>query len=118
MSNVAELDAQLNEMILAGQAMDAFERFYADDVVMQENQEEPVRGKEANRRREQEFFASVEEFHGAELRASAVNGDVTFSEWMWDVTFKGAGRVQMEQVAVRRWADSRVVSERFYYHKG
>jgi len=117
MSNVAELDAKLNEMILAGKAMEAFEELYADDVVMQENSEAPTKGKDANRKREMEFFNMIEAFHGAKLLSSAVNGDVTFSEWEWDMTFKGAGRVLNTQVAVRRWRDGQVASERFYYNK-
>ena len=62
--------------------------------------------------------SSVEDFHGAELVASAVDGDTTFSEWMWDVTLKGVGRIRMEQVARRRWKDGKIVHERFYYTKG
>lgn len=117
MSNVAELDAKLNEMVLTGKAMDAFEELYADDVVMQENSDPPTAGKDANRKREVDFFSSIEEFHGAKLLASAVNEDVTFSEWEWDLTFKGMGRVRMSQVAVRRWRDGQVAGERFYYNK-
>jgi len=105
-------------MILAGQALEAFEEFYADDVVMQENADEPTRGKEANRKREEEFFAAVEEFHGAELVGSAAVGDTSYSEWMWDVTLKDVGRVKMEQVAARRWRNGKVASERFYFNKG
>ena len=86
---------------------------------MQENSDDPFVGKDVNRKREQEFFASVEEFHGAKLLASAVgDGGATFGEWEYDVTFKGAGRVTMNQVAVRRWKDGKVASERFYYNKG
>jgi len=117
MSNVAELDAKLNEMILAGKAMEAFEELYADDVAMQENSEAPTAGKDANRQREMDFFNSLEEFHGAKILSTAVNGDVTFSEWEWDMTLKGMGRVQLSQVAVRRWRDGQVAAERFYYSK-
>ncbi|MCA9739622.1 MAG: SnoaL-like domain-containing protein [Gemmatimonadota bacterium] len=118
MKTVAELDHEVNQAILSGRALEAFETHYADDVVMQEPGVEPFVGKDRNRAREQEFFASVEDFHGAELVASAVDGDTTFSEWMWDVTLKGVGRIRMEQVARRRWKDGKIVHERFYYTKG
>jgi hypothetical protein len=111
------LDRQLNEMILGGKALEAFEKFYADEVVMQENSDEPFRGKDVNRKREEEFFASVEDFHGAELVGSAVSGDRTYSEWDWDVTLKGVGRVRLNQVATREWRDGKIVFERFYYNK-
>lgn len=117
MSEVKELEDQLNRAIEAGKAMEAFEQFYAEDVVMQENSETPRRGKDVNREFEQQFFASVAEFHGAKCLASAVNGDVAFSEWEFDITFKQGGRVKMAEAAVRRWKDGKVASERFYYSK-
>jgi len=118
MSDIAKLDAKLNEMFLAGKAMEAFEELYAEDVVMQENADEPRVGKAVNRKAEQDFFASVAEFHGAEILASAVNGDVSFCEVFMDFTVKSGYRAKMSQVAVRRWKDGKIVNERFYYNKG
>jgi ketosteroid isomerase-like protein len=117
-TTTAELDRQLNETILKGDILGALEQFYADDVVMQENMTEPFVGKEVNRKREADFLASVETFHGAALLSSAVNGDVTFGEWEFDATYKGAGRFKLTQVARRQWKDGKVVHERFYYSKG
>ena len=115
MPNHAELDAQLNSMILSGKVMEAFEQLYAEDVVMQENLDEPKVGKAKCREAEIQFFSSLEAFHGAVLHAQAAAGDVGFAEWEFDVTFKGAPRMKMNQVSVRRWKDGQVVHERFYY---
>ena len=118
MSDIATLDQELNQMVLDGQAMEAFEKFYSEDVIMQENSNAPVVGKDANRQREIEFFASIEDFHGAGVIGAGTSGDRAYSEWWMDVTFKGAGRVKMEQVAARVWKDGLVTSERFYYNAG
>jgi ketosteroid isomerase-like protein len=115
MSDIATWDAQLNQMILEGKAMEAFERFYADDVVMQENSDEPFQGKDTNRQRELDFFSKVEQVHELKTGATAASGDVSFSEWDYDITFKGGSRIRWSQVAVRRWKDGKVVHERFYY---
>lgn len=115
--NVAALDQALNEAILSGKALEAFEQYYAEDVVMQENSDEPRVGKEANRKAEVEFFSSLAEFHEGKLLSSAVNGDVTFGEWFMDVTFKNGYRLKLAQVAVRRWKNGKIAHERFYYHK-
>jgi ketosteroid isomerase-like protein len=117
-TSVQELDKLVNDDVLSGKAMEAFEKYYAEDVVMQENSEEPRRGKAANRKAEEEFFASVEAFNGGSVKASAVNGDVSFSEWEMDITFKGGHRVKMSQVAVRHWKNGKIVHERFFYNKG
>ena len=116
--DTATLDQTLNDMVLSGKALEAFEKYYADDVVMQENSDEPRVGKEANRKAEEEFFASLQEFHEGKVLASAVNGDTSFSEWFMDVTFKNGYRLNLAQVAVRKWKDGKVIHERFFYHKG
>jgi len=115
MPNIAELDTYLNDSILSGKAMEAFEKVYDDNIVMQENTEPEYRGKDFNRKREQEFFASVEAWHGGKVLASAVGGDVSFAEWEMDVSLKGVGRITMSQVSVRRWKDGKIVHERFYH---
>ena len=114
---VQELDTKLNQAIITGKVMEAYEELYADDVVMQENSDPEVHGKDKNREREYEFFNSVEEFRGATLVSSAINGETTFGEWSYDVVFKGGHHVLMNQVAVRRWKDGKVAFERFYYSK-
>jgi len=116
-TSVSELDQALNDAILTGKALEAFEQYYADDVVMQENSDEPRIGKDLNRKFEIEFFSSLAEFHEGKLVSSAVNGDTTFGEWFMDITFKNGYRAKMAQVAVRRWKDGKIASERFYYHK-
>jgi hypothetical protein len=115
--SVEAQDKALNEAILSGKALEAFEQYYADDVVMQENSDEPRVGKEVNRKAEVEFFSSLAEFHEGKLLSSAINGDVTFGEWFMDVTFKNGFRLKLAQVAVRRWKDGKIVHERFFYHK-
>jgi ketosteroid isomerase-like protein len=105
----------LNSMILDGKAMEAFEKYYAEDVVMQENELPPTIGKDANREREKDFFSKVVEFRGADLRAVAVGDGVTMVEWFFDYTHKDWGRRTYHQVAVQRWKDGKIVHERFYY---
>lgn len=116
--SIATLDAELNQTVLGGRILDAFDRFYADNVVMQENNTPATVGKAANREREIKFVDSIEQFHSAAILNTAVQGNVSFSEWVMDVTFKGGVRVKLEQVAVRTWKDGEITHERFYYNAG
>lgn len=116
MSNIDARDQELNDMILQGKILEAFDEFYADDIVMEEGGDERV-GKEANRKYEEQFVNALQEFHDAEIRARAVDeeNNVTLSEWFNDMTLDGAGRVQQEQVAVRTWNDEgQITNEKFY----
>ena len=113
--NLKESVEDLNSMLLQGRAMEAFEKYYADDVVMQENEQPPTVGKSANREREKQFFSNVTDFRGAEVKAVAVGDNVTMVEWFFDYTHKEWGKKTYHQVAVQRWRDGKIVHERFYY---
>jgi ketosteroid isomerase-like protein len=115
MATIQNLDAELNQMILEGQILEAFDRFYGEDVVMQENAQEPTVGKAANRAREEQFVNSVAELHEVAISKTGANGDTTFSVWLIDATYKGGPRVRQEQVAVRTWKDGKVVREQFFH---
>jgi hypothetical protein len=105
----------LNSMILKGQILEAFEKYYADNVVMQENDQPPTVGKDANREREKQFLANLTEFRGAEVKAVAVGDDVTMVEWFFDYTHKEWGKKTYHQVAVQKWKDGKIIHEKFYY---
>ena len=66
-------------------------------------------------------MASVEEIHDSGVRAIAANETTSgtgtvLAEVYSDVTFTGVGRQAIEEVAVQRWEDGKVVHERFYYN--
>jgi hypothetical protein len=105
----------IKNLVLQGKAMEAFEKYYGDEVVMQENEQPATVGKEANRARELDFFAKVTEFRGAELKTVAYGEDVIISEWFFDYTHAEWGKVTHDQVSVQRWKDGKVIHERFYY---
>jgi hypothetical protein len=112
---IADLDGRINEAILSGKALEAFEEFYDDDVVMQENDAEPTVGKSANREREQAFFAAISEFRDGKVLATGVGGDTSFSHWHFDFTHSQWGKRDYHQVAVRTWREGKVIREVFYY---
>lgn len=106
---------KLNQLVLAGKAMDAFEEFYHEDVVMQENHHPPTISKNANRKRELEFFSNITEFRGAEVQGMAVNQHLSFVIWKYDYTHKEWGVRNYTQVSVQEWKDGKIIRETFYY---
>ncbi len=89
--NILELDQALNELIIAGKTTEAFEGFYAADVVAQENDEPERVGREPWMRGRLEMEKSIKKYH-AEVLAHAANGDVSFSEWCMTWRSKGWAR--------------------------
>lgn len=99
-----------------GKLLDAFDKYYGENVVMTEPRG-TREGKATCRQYEEQFLGMIQEFHGMELKniGSDEAHATTFVESTMDVTFKDGNRVNMEQVAVQRWEGDHIVHERFYY---
>lgn len=107
----------LNNMILQGQIMEAFEKYYAEEVTMQENEDEVRVGKAANRVHEEAFAGNITEFRKADIKNVIVSDNITVVEWDFDFTHKDWGVRNYTQVAVQRWnADGQIINEKFYYN--
>ncbi len=115
MQDLLEKIIDLNSLVLQGKSMEAFEKYYHDEVVMQENENLPTVGKAANRERELDFYGKVTEFRGARpLKVTAGQG-VTMVEWHYDYTHSEWGEKNYTQVSVQEWKDGQIVKEKFYY---
>lgn len=115
MENLKQNITTLNDMILQGRVMEAFDKFYHDDVVMQENDAAPMIGKSANRQREEEFHSSIIDFRREEVLDVAVGDNVTMVKWAYDYTHKDWGEKKYTQVSVQHWVDGKIVREQFFY---
>ena len=115
MANLLEKISDINDLILQGKAMEAFETYYHEDVVMQENENPPTKGKAANRKREEEFFSSITEFRGAKPLKVTIGENVSMVEWHFDYTHKDWGKRNYTQIAVQEWKDGLIIGEKFYY---
>jgi hypothetical protein len=105
----------LNNLVVQGKLMDAFEKYYHEDIIMQENANPPVAGKDANRKREVEFLSNIEEFRRASVNGLAVGDDISFVIWSYDYTHKEWGVKNYTQVSVQNWKDGKIIKEQFFY---
>lgn len=105
----------LNELIIQGKLMEAFEKYYHEQVEMQENLNEPVRGKDTNRKRELEFLNNITEFRSASVSGLAAGDNLSFVIWNYDYTHKEWGVRKYTQVSVQHWKDGLIIKEQFFY---
>jgi hypothetical protein len=105
----------INDGFRNGHVLEVFEKYYAADVVMQENAvPDPNRvGKEGSRAALHNW-AKLAVIHGARVDKVVVDGDTSVVLWWMDIQF-GEHRHQRNQVAVQTWADGHVIKEVFYY---
>lgn len=116
MNTLLENISNVNDLILQGKALEAFDKYYHDDVTMQENENPAVIGKKANRVREEEFFGAITEFRGAKvLKVTVGENNITMVEWHYDYTHKDWGVKNYSQIAVQEWKNGQIINEKFYY---
>lgn len=114
---LAERLNDLNNKILQGNIMEAFEKHYAANVTMQENEDRPTIGKDACRLNEEAFVKGITEFRGAEVKNVIVSDNLTVTEWFFDFTHKDWGKRTYIQLSIQRWNDEgQIINEKFYYN--
>lgn len=116
MQTIRENLSNLNDLVLQGKALEAFERYYHEDVIMQENNQLPTIGKNANRKREEEFFVNIAEFRNSEVLSMAVGDNVSYVTWKYDYTHKEWGIRNYTQVSAQKWKDGKIIHEQFFYN--
>lgn len=115
MENVREKLNDISKLVINGQLLDAFEKYYHDDVIMQENENIPTVGKTANLLREKEFLNNITEFREAKMLSSGVGDNVSYAEWKYDYTHSEWGIRNYTQVSVQHWKDGKIIKEQFFY---
>jgi hypothetical protein len=116
---VQDIANRLYEHCKAGQYRQAQEELYADDAVSIEpvgsHGPQSVKGKDEIIKKGEDFQASIEEIHGGSVSEPIVAGNHFALTIGIDATFKGMGRMLMEEIAVYEVKDGKVVKEQFFY---
>lgn len=107
--------SDLNDLVMQGRALEAFEKYYHDEVEMQENDNPPTRGKLANLEREKQFFASVTDFRSAKPLKVTIGENISMVQWQYDYTHADWGIRNYTQVSVQEWKDGKIIREHFFY---
>ncbi|SHI34694.1 SnoaL-like domain-containing protein [Aquimarina spongiae] len=109
---------RLVELCRMGENMQAISELYDTKVVSKEMPGYPnsvTAGKEAVIKKSEDWYATVEEYHGGQISDPLV-ADNHFSLTMkMDCTFKGQGRMQIEELCVYEVNDGKITEEQFFY---
>lgn len=117
MNTLKEKVNYLNTQIAQGNILGVFEELYADNVVMQENNEVPREGKDVNREYEKKFLDYVAEWKSMNIDAVATDDETGVATIQSSMEFVGkdGNHVARTQVAVQKWENGKIVHERFFY---
>jgi len=113
--DVAAHLADLLNLVALGKGGEAFAKYYADDVVMRENEHPPTVGFQANLQREQAMWATVARFEEFTILASGTSPEHSFYESISRYVDTAGKAHRIRQVAIAHWREGRIIDERFVY---
>jgi len=119
--NTEQVAKRLMELCRKGEYEQAQRELYAQDAVSIEMPGLPegalgnVEGLEAIYEKGRQFSERVEAVHANEVSGPMIAGNWFSVAFSMDITFKGRGRVQMQDIGVYHVRDGKVVSEQFFY---
>ena len=93
----------------------AIELFYHENVVMQDNLQQPTIGRDANVERERGFSTYIATLHESKAKEVVIDGDRVVIHWILDFTGTDGKRSRFDQLAFQLWRGDRIVEERFVY---
>ncbi|MEM8909163.1 MAG: nuclear transport factor 2 family protein [Bacteroidota bacterium] len=107
---------EFNTLLREGKTLEAMERFHADNILVQENDDPPRQGKAKSLAHERKNLARFKSLK-IELLNQAVDEDrqVVFTEMDLYFTTLDDVRLHLREVSVQHWADDAIIKERFYY---
>ncbi|MEM9687293.1 MAG: nuclear transport factor 2 family protein [Bacteroidota bacterium] len=113
-----EVADRLVAMCRQGQNMEAIDELYADDITSREMPgvpEEVISGIDGVRKKSEQWFANVQEFHSGDISDPVVAGNHFTCKMSFDITFKDHGRQQMEELCLYEAKDGKIINEQFFY---
>ncbi|AXT59973.1 nuclear transport factor 2 family protein [Aquimarina sp. AD10] len=117
--NTQQVANRLVELCRIGENMQALNELYDQNVISKEMPGSPnpiTNGKEAVIKKSEDWYASVEEFHGGEISDPLIAENHFSCTMKMDCTFKGQGRMQIEEVAVYQVNNGKITEEQFFYN--
>jgi hypothetical protein len=103
---------KLNDMICKGYILEAFEKFYADDIIRKDNNNITVAGKSACRSKEESLVTGITAFRKARVKNVIIGSQVSVVEWEFEYVHEEWGECKYSQIAVQQWnCDGQIFSE-------
>ncbi len=114
-----EVAQKLVELCRQGKIDEVQETLFSKDAQSIEADEmmgpKVVTGLDAIKAKGKAFQESVEQFHSAVISDPIVGGNNFAISWAMDATFKGRGRMTIEEVCVYHVKDGKIALEQFFY---
>jgi len=114
-----EVADRMYELFKENKWAEVQQELFSDDAESIEPANSPgmqsVKGKEALKKKGDDFNNMIEEVHGGYTGQPIVAGNHIAFAMGFDATMKGMGRQKMDEIAVYEVKDGKIVKEQFFY---
>ena len=107
---------KLNALLKEGKIMEAFEKYYNQDVTIHVDGNAPITGKE--QKREMIFLQEIEKLNSADIKSVTFGGtddNVSMTEWAINIENKEGQQKTIYRVNVQHWKDNKIINEKIYF---
>ena len=114
-----EVAKRFNELAQEGKWDAIYEELYSNDAASIEPEHaqglQTVKGMDAIKEKGKKWNSTIEEVHGGFCGEPQVASNYFSCAMGFDATFKGQGRMNLEEIALYEVKDGKIISEQFFY---
>lgn len=108
--------SSLDKMVIEGNIIDAFDKYFHDDVVTHSDAGDRSKNKAQKREWLVKFFQLIQKVDKIELLGQTITGNVTHSKFIFQFATTWGDKLVWEEIIRRTWKDDLVIDE--YYYEG
>jgi hypothetical protein len=113
--NIQQIAGEIVKFIREGKNKQAKETFYADDIVSVEGNGDKSEGIEAIYQKSIAWAAQVSEVHSASVSDPLIAADHFALNIKMDISYKNGYRAVMDEIAVYKVNDGKIVFEQYFF---
>jgi hypothetical protein len=102
-------------MVESGDYVGAIEKYYTPDASMQENIDQPRKGRDVLAEGERKVMSRNKSIKARRLSSILIEGDEVAIRWRFEFTGVDGSSRTMEEVAWQKWRGEQVFEEQFFY---
>ena len=104
---------ELVSLVAAGKPMEAFEKFYHENLEKTDLDGVPHKGKAVNEKIGYDLLSKVTTIRDFTAVGKIIKGNRSFLVWSLDFDHADNGAIKVTQVAIQDWEDDKIIRERF-----
>ena len=112
--NVANLNTELNALVLKGDMITAVTNYFADDSRTLDHTGTIIENKAGHLAKMEGFLGGIAKVNGITLHHVVAGEDISFSEFTFDFDMKDGSKILWHEILRRIWKDGKIIEESYF----